>query len=43
VRRLDDEAEDLTRKCNALRQEEIVEEIEVILLSASSLVDRPGH
>jgi len=43
VRRLDDEAEDLTRKCNALRQEEIVEEIEVILLSASSLVNRPGH
>lgn len=43
VRRLDEEAEDLTRKCNALRQEEIVEEIEVILLSASSLVDRPGH
>ena len=43
VRRLDEEAEDLTRKCNALRQEEIVEEIEVILLSATSLGDRPGH
>jgi len=43
VRRLDEEAEDLARKCNALRQEEIVEEIEVILLSASSLQDRPGH
>jgi len=43
VRRLDEEAEDLTRKCNALRQEEIVEEIEVILLSATSLVDRPGR
>jgi F-type H+-transporting ATPase subunit gamma len=43
VRRLDEEAEDLTRKCNALRQEEIIEEIEVILLSATSLDDRPGR
>lgn len=43
VRRLDDEAEELSRKCNALRQEEIIEEIEVILLSATSLRDRPGH
>jgi F-type H+-transporting ATPase subunit gamma len=37
VRHLDDEAEKLTRKCNALRQEEIVEEIEVILLSTGHL------
>lgn len=37
VKHLDDESENLSRKCNALRQEEIIEEIEVILLSASSL------
>jgi F-type H+-transporting ATPase subunit gamma len=34
---LDDEAEKLTRKYNTLRQEEIIEEIEVILLSAGNL------
>lgn len=33
VSRLDEESEALTRRCNALRQEEIIEEIEVILLS----------
>jgi F-type H+-transporting ATPase subunit gamma len=37
VRHLDDESALLTRKCNALRQEEIIEEIEVILLSATHL------
>jgi len=31
---MDDKAEELTGKCNALRQEEIIEEIEVILLNA---------
>lgn len=36
VKHLDDESEELARQCNALRQEEIIEEIEVILLSASS-------
>jgi F-type H+-transporting ATPase subunit gamma len=37
VRHLDDQSQELGRKCNALRQEEIIEEIEVILLSAASL------
>ena len=37
VKHLDDESAELTRKCNGLRQEEIIEEIEVILLSAASL------
>lgn len=39
VTHLDDESAILVRQCNALRQEEIIEEIEVILLSASSLDD----
>jgi F-type H+-transporting ATPase subunit gamma len=34
VRHLDDEATKLAHQCNTLRQEEIIEEIEVILLSA---------
>lgn len=42
VQHLDDESDELARKCNALRQEEIIEEIEVILLSASS-IDERGH
>ena len=42
VRHLDDESEDLTKQCNTLRQEEIIEEIEVILLSAASLGEIPG-
>jgi F-type H+-transporting ATPase subunit gamma len=33
IRHLDEDVEELKRKCNTLRQEEIVEEIEVILLS----------
>lgn len=37
VKHLDDQSEDLARQSNALRQEEIIEEIEVILLSAASL------
>jgi len=37
VKHLDEQSEDLARQCNALRQEEIIEEIEVILLSAASL------
>jgi F-type H+-transporting ATPase subunit gamma len=37
IKRLDDESEELCRQSNALRQEEIIEEIEVILLSAASL------
>jgi F-type H+-transporting ATPase subunit gamma len=46
VKHLDNESAELTRRCNALRQEEIVEEIEVILLSAASLgdeADRRDH
>lgn len=38
VQHLDDESATLLRKGNALRQEEITEEIEVILLSADSLL-----
>ena len=37
VKHLDDQEEDLARQSNTLRQEEIIEEIEVILLSAASL------
>jgi F-type H+-transporting ATPase subunit gamma len=40
VQHLDEESLELKRKSNALRQEEITEEIEVILLSADSLT--PG-
>lgn len=36
TRHLDDTTEDLSRKINALRQEEIIEEIEVILLNAAT-------
>ena len=36
TRHLDDRREDLSRKINALRQEEIIEEIEVILLNAAT-------
>jgi F-type H+-transporting ATPase subunit gamma len=42
VQHLDDKAANLLHKSNALRQEEIIEEIEVILLSASSL-DESRH
>ena len=41
VKHLDDESSKLTRQSNAMRQEEIIEEIEVILLSATSLGERP--
>jgi F-type H+-transporting ATPase subunit gamma len=37
VKHLDDQSEDLARQSNTLRQEEIIEEIEVILLSAASI------
>lgn len=37
VTHLDEESDQLARQSNTLRQEEIIEEIEVILLSASSL------
>jgi F-type H+-transporting ATPase subunit gamma len=37
VTHLDEEGEEMQRRSNALRQEEITEEIEVILLSAASL------
>lgn len=42
VKHLDDESDKLARQCNALRQEEIIEEIEVILLSASN-IDAKRH
>ncbi len=35
VQHLDDESDKLARRCNVLRQEEIIEEIEVILLGAT--------
>lgn len=41
VNHLDDNSAELARQCNTLRQEEIVEEIEVILLSAASLGENP--
>jgi F-type H+-transporting ATPase subunit gamma len=37
VKHLGGESAELASKCNGLRQEEIIEEIEVILLSAASL------
>ncbi|MCB1669779.1 MAG: FoF1 ATP synthase subunit gamma [Gammaproteobacteria bacterium] len=42
VRHLDDESDNLSRRCNTLRQEEIIEEIEVILLSTDSLTGTDG-
>lgn len=42
VQHIEDESGELTRKCRALRQEEIIEEIEVILLSASGIGDNGG-
>jgi F-type H+-transporting ATPase subunit gamma len=42
VRHLDEEGEELARRSNGLRQEEIIEEIEVILISRDTLAV-PGH
>ncbi|EMP57445.1 ATP synthase subunit gamma C-terminus [Marinobacter santoriniensis NKSG1] len=42
VKKLDEKAEDMVRRLNALRQEEIIEEIEVILLNASHVGEEPG-
>jgi F-type H+-transporting ATPase subunit gamma len=42
VSHLDEKSADLGRQCNMLRQEEIIEEIEVILLSSSGLTSLPG-
>jgi len=39
VQQMDDKTNELTSKCHALRQEEIIEEIEVILLGATNLDD----
>jgi F-type H+-transporting ATPase subunit gamma len=43
VKHLDDKSEELSRKSNALRQEEIIEEIEVILLSSGGDEDWHQH
>ena len=43
VRHLDSEATKLAHRCNTLRQEEIIEEIEVILLSALDISERPEN
>ena len=40
---LEQRMEELGKRRNMLRQEEIIEEIEVILLSAASLEGRPGQ
>jgi F-type H+-transporting ATPase subunit gamma len=42
VKHMDEQSSDLAQQCNRLRQEEIIEEIEVILLSSTSLDDGPG-
>ena len=42
VRHLDQSSTDLARKCRSLRQEEIIEEIEVILLSAANVEEAGG-
>lgn len=46
VNHLDNKSENLARQCNTLRQEEIIEEIEVILLSSGlplpAVPNRPG-
>lgn len=42
LQRLEEKAGDLTRRSQSLRQEEITEEIEIILLSAEGLRDAPG-
>jgi len=42
VKHLDENAAELTRRCNALRQEEIIEEIEVILLSSAGPEHSPA-
>ena len=41
VKHLETKADELTQQCNILRREEITEEIEVILLNASSFDDFP--
>jgi len=43
VKHLEDASAELARQYNALRQEEIIEEIEVILLSAASLGEGPDR
>ena len=42
VKHLDDESAELMRQSNILRQAEIIEEIEVILLGAASFSESPG-
>lgn len=42
LQRLDEKTRDLTRRSQSLRQEEITEEIEIILLSAEGLRGSPG-
>lgn len=42
TRHLDEQCGALVRRSNVLRQEEIIEEIEVILLNASTLANEPG-
>ncbi|MCG6936171.1 MAG: F0F1 ATP synthase subunit gamma [Proteobacteria bacterium] len=42
VKKLDDESYDLSQQCNALRQEEIIEEIEILLLNTGNL-DESKH
>ncbi len=43
VQHMDDKTDELSSKCNTLRQEEIIEEIEVILLSSTSYDDKQNN
>ena len=43
VEHMDDKIGQLKGQCNALRQEEIIEEIEVILLSTEALDQQTHH
>lgn len=43
VKHLDHETSRIARQCNVLRQEEIIEEIEIILLNATGLASKPGE
>ena len=42
VKHMDEKSSDLAQQCNRLRQEEIIEEIEVILLSSADIDHGPG-
>ncbi|MEJ2317643.1 MAG: F0F1 ATP synthase subunit gamma, partial [Gammaproteobacteria bacterium] len=43
VKHLDNKTTEIARRCNVLRQEEIIEEIEIILLNAAGPASNPGE